>query len=750
MIRDVLHESPVGGPTALQKSWKGALGRWKIEMVVALGITILGFGIRLFLLNRYPVAPSSDFGNYLTQLHIIQGTDVEGVGLRYPPLFFGFLAPADLAMGGLMATKVLAAAVASSSCIPLFLIARRWIDVPTAAAVVALFTFSQAIAEMTAWGGSPNFLAMTFFVFVLYFTDRGFSGPGSLRANALAAGVFAGLVVLTHHLTMVVLAGTLILFFVFCFLRTKAEERSKSVSVLKWMAVSGVPVALPAVPVYYRMQTSLSSSLGSYGPPSLEVLFGPGGFHYILGVHWIAWMIIFILGAIMIVLRLHQRDWTTKTRLLIASSLAPVLLGLLVVSDAPGRVFMFLPIPLVIGFGLLIQSMQKWARRVGSNIRFGKQMRNAVLALFIADVVILSASGVQWMSESVDWYHPVEKGDLEGLNWIRDNTVPGDVVATSGKMLSGHREGDRLGWWIEGYSERRSVMAGSEMFRLFQDELESTRDMNRFYAGTNVLENGYLQVSDQYPISYRGNPEIAVRTAKIYQPVLFLNDATNIISYRTNSSSSEDINESFISASRSAYQVIDQGASITAMGTLNTSFASMSRSIELGQGERSAALGFRVDPIGGTELVELRLYLWASHGGTFKDVVNPSSVTHITVASPWDPDVPVIVNTEMRTGELASVTFMQKDPQWQLPVVEFIFTGNTSMDFTLEFELPSAHVDDHVGLAYYDAYDILSKYSVDYVFESTSMMLEIERFEKDPTHFQVAFRNNAVVIFKVL
>ena len=135
----------VSGPRESQRT------RYETWLAI-IGITVLSFAIRYVMLDRYPAPPSGDFGNYLNIVNIIEGTDVTGHGLRYPPLFFLILAPFINLLGPLSALKIVAAAIASSSCIPMFLLAKRWSNYPGAVSVTLLFTFSQAMAEMTAWG----------------------------------------------------------------------------------------------------------------------------------------------------------------------------------------------------------------------------------------------------------------------------------------------------------------------------------------------------------------------------------------------------------------------------------------------------------------------------------------------------------------------------------------------------------------------------------------------------------------------
>lgn len=727
--------------------------RFRYEIwLTALGITLLSFAIRFALLDRYAGPPSGDFGNYLMISNIIMGKDVTGYGLRYPPLFFLILISFVKAFGPMLGVKLLAAIAASSSCIPMFFFVMRRANYYVAIAITPLFTFSQAMAEMTAWGGDPNFLAITFLIAVLYFLDRSLSGLHSYKMNAVAAGIFAGLTFETHHLTFMVLAFTLVLFFVPLFVWNNHKDRRTALLVFAWMAVPAVLVALPGIPTYLRIQESLSASLGSYGPPSPNALFGPEGFKYITGAYWLAWAVVYALGGIAIAYCIRKKAIAKSFKLiLVASILSPLLLGAFVIGGAPGRVFMFLPIPLLLGFGILMVRFNEWVNHISIDFHLASHFRRVILSLLVADIVLLSAAGIQWMSYAVDWYHPLEDNDIEALDWIADNTPEDAVFATSGKILAGQKEGDRLGWWIQGYSERRAIMAGSEKFRLFQDELESTRDMNRFFLGTHVLENGRLQISDQYPIAYMGNPEISVRREGVYTPILFLNDAMHTIYYRTDSLNQTEYAGSLVGATPSDIEIVKNETTIAARAKLTTPRLVFERETSVVDEQPRVDINFRVYPASDAVLSALEMPLWCPHGSSFTEVISSDSFSTFVVNNPWKNPITVSVYAQEGGGDLLSYEFAEQDPVWNLPVLRLRFAAeNNLIDILVSVEAESTELDELSHLEYYNGYELLSKYGVDYLYESLSMGLEVERLEKDSTHFEVAFRNDGVKIFRVL
>ena len=63
----------------------------RLAFVLLIVITVISFITKFIVLNTYTAPSSPDYGNYLTQVSILNGHDVTGMGLRYTPIFFIFL-----------------------------------------------------------------------------------------------------------------------------------------------------------------------------------------------------------------------------------------------------------------------------------------------------------------------------------------------------------------------------------------------------------------------------------------------------------------------------------------------------------------------------------------------------------------------------------------------------------------------------------------------------------------------------------
>ena len=726
-----------------------------IEILLSITILVaLSFTVRFIFLDMYPAPPGSDFGNYLTIVNIIKGYDVTGYGLRYPPLFFLMLTPLIQAMGPMLALKTMQAAVASSSCIPFFLLARRWSDWLSAFLATALFTFSQVMGEMTAWGGSANFLAITMMIFCLYFVDRAFDPSCSLKKNSLMAGIMAGLSFETHHLTAIVLASILLFFLFLTFLRGNKEKRVRNFKFLAWFATPAIVLAMPGVAIYLTIQKDLSSSLGGFGPVNLPSILGSimyGSMDWLFSVIWVS---IFILGAFAIAIRLFfKRPIGISDLLFISSLIAPFILGILLMGAAVGRVLSFMLIPLLFGFSILLHESRRLIPKLVSGLAHSRELEKGAIAFLIVGVMLISMTGAQGIGKDVNWYHTLEQADIDALDWIKENTPSDSRFATSGKMGGGIEEGNGYGWWIEGYSERTAEMSGSEQYYLFEDELESVRDMNRFYSGKHTIENGRLQVSDQYPLFTNGNPEIAVRRFGAYQSLLFLNDGTNEVKYWQSESSTKVTNclLSYLPASsRKSISLTQNESTISIRSVTSTNEFQYVRETIIRNGEPKVEIVFHILPLGDAVLSAVNIKIWPK-GNYFERLSEDDSSSKFILSDQWGHKARINATILDSNGMIAGLSFIEANPKSPLPLttLNMSIPGNR-LDLSIIVTPEESEIDQLSSLSYFNEFDILEKYGIDYLFESVTRKIDITRFQTDTEHFEVVFRNPSVVVFRVI
>jgi len=86
------------------------------------------------------------------------------------------------------------------------------------------------------------------------------------------------------------------------------------------------------------------------------------------------------------------------------------------------------------------------------------------LAFVLGFVSVVGSVGYRRLEIAYDWYEVVDNRVLVALDWLRNNGDTGTrVVAT------GTERGHNYGWWIEGYANLPTYMAG-DPFLFFSTE----------------------------------------------------------------------------------------------------------------------------------------------------------------------------------------------------------------------------------------------------------------------------------------
>ena len=717
-------------------------------LLIAMIVTTISACTRFIILNQNPAMPGADFGNYLAVVHIIEGNDVTGEGLRYPPLFFLALIPFIKVFGEMLALKVFSSVVASISCIPFFFLAKRWTRLSVAFGATVLFTFSKYLIDMTAWGGSPNFLAIAFMLTGFYFLDRALSESENRRRFSLIVGSMIGLVFLTYHLTLVIFLFTLLFLLIIEAVWARQRCRSALLPAYAWMIPSTVVLSIPAVSVYLRMQETASSSLAASKVATLSSFIGPEGLQAVIGPFLIAWVIVYIFSACVIVLAIrHPVKPGHKESLLAATIFSPVTVAFLMVGDIPGRGLAFLTIPLFLCVGLVVEMLIRKDAHI-ARWSFPSRLKPVVFSIFSIGVLFMGVLGAIWLDNAVEFYEIVGDGEIEAFDWIRDNTAAESTFATSGSALSYVKEGNVIGWWLQGYCERPTVMAGLRMYRLFQDEIESVVDMNRLFSGEHVFENGRLRVSETYPLLHMANPLVAVNRNDQYLDLLWFNDNEHAIYYTATQDSTDILRANMWDATNESLDIETDGSSYTWTVWRATDDIEMVRRTTIKDIEGVVEVTFQINPLSSSSIQGISLRLWPT-SGTFTDLGCTEAHARFSIADMIGNGAIVEASVGEGSGRIQAVYHEDADPLYGLPRVSVDLSGEGAVEVDLRIIPDESDLDTICRLGYYNAYDLISKYGIDYLFERSSMVNEIERFRPYPDIFSVVYETSAVVIFKV-
>ncbi|MDP8957692.1 MAG: hypothetical protein M3N51_00475, partial [Actinomycetota bacterium] len=102
-------------------------------------------------------------------------------------------------------------------------------------------------------------------------------------------------------------------------------------------------------------------------------------------------------------------------------------------------------------------------------------------ALAIAGLSMLgsiSVTGLASFSDATDWYRVVDEEDLKALRDLRQFSQPGDVV-----VASRGRNGNQVGWWVQGYVRRPTYSAVDARFLTFPEEQAQAKLAERLFSG---------------------------------------------------------------------------------------------------------------------------------------------------------------------------------------------------------------------------------------------------------------------------
>jgi len=187
-------------------------------LLAALVSATISAGIA-YVFHFHAIPPGGDPGTWLATARAYVGINYSSqtVPLAYPPALFPFLGLAIVGTGSpVTAAQVFAPTLYFVLGLSVFFLATRMLQSRTVALVVLTFTMiDPQLVQMVFWGAYPNLLGFVF----LYLSIAGLVlvGKGDLSRGAALFWGASAMTVLTHSLTALVLAGTVLLTLVLSF-----------------------------------------------------------------------------------------------------------------------------------------------------------------------------------------------------------------------------------------------------------------------------------------------------------------------------------------------------------------------------------------------------------------------------------------------------------------------------------------------------------------------------------------------------
>ncbi len=708
----------------------------RLPVVLALAtLGVLDYALRVWMLGRYAAPPSGDYGIYLADARALIGQDVTGFGSAYPPVFLLPLDALLLFVDPITAVRFYAPVAILFLPFPFYRIASRYSAKPWAFLATLLFVTNEGYSEMTGWGGGPDLMSTAFLLaslafFLSYLDSR-------RRRDVIVAGVFAGLVVGTHHLTALVYVFALLGWLLLECVRARSAEAARPfLQLAGWSALFSLPFA----PYYLGFGGALAPQVTPIWPGGLANL--PNSLQFLFRESPLLWVVVAALALVggYQVLRARGEGFAFLSLVLVS-----VLLGVLLLQDNPTRPLYYLYIPILLAFPAFFTWVAR-ATREALPDRSRRTVWILLVAFAVVSAGVMAAQSTGRMSTAVDWYHAVNPSELDAMNWIRANTPANATVATAGVPFLRNPEGTRIAWWLEGYAQRRSFYGGSPIYAALEPERTMVEAANEYFAGDFGEQHPGLRMVENAPASL-ANPAIAFNTPRGYVTGFFLNDAVTLVGF-------ENASNPGLHQTWSPYFWVPTVTPTWTGGTSGSLRVERQNShVTFVRGEAllgdSVVIDVSAAAINGT-VDTLDLPVWVGWETRLSGTVVQGDRVSGQLVDSWGSEVPFNLTFSAPTSTTVFINATNADPTFGQPaiLVRFI-TGSPSSSLSVRLVVSFPGVPTGPVQAW-SARSIGAAYGVDYILQFRSLAEMFYRFDTDHQHFRAVYQNSDVVVYEVL
>ncbi|MDW8045476.1 MAG: hypothetical protein RMJ31_06885 [Nitrososphaerota archaeon] len=459
---------------------------------------------------------------------------------QYPPLSLILIALLNKLFHPMLSLKILGVLSLSLQPIPAFLLARK-IAKSNFAGLLSAYSSSMMplYVEMLGWGGYPNLIGFLIIGFTFYTILCAFESLS--KKNITMVIILSILITLTHHLTLGIYIGTLILWALLMILFGRDDKQFRWRVIFIALGVTIISSLTYLYTLAWPPQYTIYNEAALYGLR----------FEIIEGIPWIYKGIIPIIALSIIILAMFfgirgviEKRYLT---LLFSWSAFPCIatLGFLAgIGLDYNRIFFFAiqpvtvlsatPIALIHSHRIELTPLFKVLKRlldlaIPFRVNYRRLGVYTLIMLSIIGSLNTLAIGVKviddvnsWRS-SMDLYGDNEK--MAALEWIIHNTSPNDTFVAE----------ELIARWIEGFSARRVYLYTEPRFLFIKGQLE------RYYIASSILNsnyeirNGHVRILDQSPYNPVLSPQIYFWSKGMYHRSLFFNDNMLIIRGSLNS-----------------------------------------------------------------------------------------------------------------------------------------------------------------------------------------------------------------------
>jgi len=471
----------------------------------------------------------TDGGNWLKHVNAVLGDTYpmweEGT-YQYPPIFFILTGIAARLTGNPIGSLKLVA-LASFFIFPItmhFLSKKMFGSPLTGIAVAWLTAFFPLFLEFMGWGGYPNILGFAFLSLAFYFMTRYVEEKKLMTINLILAGVSIITVILTHHLTSLILLGVLSLWFLLSIV-FKGIERKQVVTLL---------VIALSISLIYRLVCAWPPDFSFHSIAAYYRLRTTVNFSYIFKDS--LFLALFTVAFIFSILAMFRtKILGYKARLITAWMITPLVATqgyLFNVSLDYNRIFFFVFQPFILlasASALLVnpRELLSFFKMTFRSFQWVKKRSHILCLSSIVVMGMLASLGVSISIATVgninSWYSFIDPyGDYDkfhAVDWLAKNSNPSDTIVAE----------EPIGRWIEGYCKRKVLLHTPPFFLFMKGEVEREYVARSLFTSQFGIKSMDVWVLEQSPYGCM-SPIIVFNYLGDYVNTLFLSTKHSFLS----------------------------------------------------------------------------------------------------------------------------------------------------------------------------------------------------------------------------
>jgi hypothetical protein len=143
------------------------------------------------------------------------------------------------------------------------------------------------------------------------------------------------------------------------------------------------------------------------------------------------------------------------------------------------------------------------------------------------------AGGIGLYGTVTDWYRVVDDSEIASLDLLNARSSPDDLV-----LSAKGNNGNPVGWWVQGYAQRRSYTAVDTSFLAFPQEIEQAEIANEFFGGDLSIAESMTVIEEtgaDLIVVDRRSPDAAWLGSATAGQFTVVDDSSNLVILRITS-----------------------------------------------------------------------------------------------------------------------------------------------------------------------------------------------------------------------